>query len=292
MVAVAVVAGVLAAGGGAWWLLSARGRAADAAAAAGQRQLFEVALLAAHEPRAPAACRTKNRATLEALAEAAGRLAGGAPRSGRPQDLEAVTRLEAARESAGSAAEYWYLLGRALLFAGREAASVEEVAKKALEACPDFAAAHNLSGTAGFVSGRDQEALGHYERAVALDRGYVTPRVNRALVLLRQKRVQEALHDLDVVVKEAPGHPDALLVRGQALLLDGAAARALPDLEASVRLAPGNSAAHLLLGEAYSREQRHDEAQAAFCRAKALGNRNAAARCQDDGGAARPGAGP
>jgi tetratricopeptide (TPR) repeat protein len=286
------VVGVLAVGGGAWWLLSARGRAADAAAAAGQRQLYEAALLSAHEPRAPAACRTTNRATLEALAEAAGRLSGGAPRSARPQDLEAVTRLEAARESAGSAAEYWYLLGRALLFAGREAASVEEVASQALKACPEFAAAHNLSGTAEFVDGRNKEALGHYERAVALDRGYVTPRVNRALVLLRQKRVAEALHDLDVVVKEAPGHPDALLVRGQALLLDGAAAKAIPDLENAVRLEPGNAAAHLLLGEAYSRMERHDEAQAAFCRGKALGNRNAAAKCRDDGGAPPAGAAP
>jgi tetratricopeptide (TPR) repeat protein len=275
---------VVAAGGTAWWLLSARGRAADAAAAAGQRQLFEAALLAAREPRAPAACRKANRATLEALAEAAGRLSGGAPRSARPQDLEAVTRLEAAREQAGASAEYWYLLGRALLFAGREAASVEEVAKKALESCPDFAAAHNLAGTAEFVDGRNTDALGHYERAVALDRGYVTPRVNRALVLLRQKRVQEALNDLDLVVKEAPGHPDALLVRGQALLLDGATAKAIPDLEAAVHLGPGNAAAHLLLGEAYSRAERHNEAQAAFCRAKALGNRNAAARCRDDGG--------
>jgi tetratricopeptide (TPR) repeat protein len=286
-VVAAVVAGVLVAGGVAWWLLSARGREAEAAAAVAHRQRFEAELLATHEPHAPAACRTTSRVTLEALAEAAGHLAGGAPRSGRPQDLEAVTRLEAVREQAGSAAEYWYLLGRALLFAGREAVSVDEVARKALETCPDFAAAHNLAGTAESNSGRDREALGHFERAVALDRGYISPRVNRALVLLRQKRVQEALNDLDAVVKEAPDHPDALLVRGQALLLDGATSRAIPDLEAAVRGAPGNAAAHLLLGEAYSRAERHDDAQAAFCRAKALGNRNAARRCREDGGAAR-----
>jgi len=261
-------------------------------AAAAARQRFEAVLIAAHEPRAPVNCRTSRATTLEALADAAVMLEGGAPGGGRPQDGAAVTRLEAARETAGSATEYWYLLGRALLFADRDEAAVEEVAQKAREACPEFAAAHNLSGTARFRAGRDKEALGHYDHAIALDHDYVTPRVNRALVLLRMKRVQEALGQLDAIVKEAPDHADARLVRGQALLLDGATARAITDLEAAVRGAPTNSSAHLLLGEAYKRAERPEEAQAAFCRAKALGSRNAIPLCRSDGGVTPAGGAP
>jgi tRNA A-37 threonylcarbamoyl transferase component Bud32 len=237
---------------------------------------------AAREPLAPESCRTRDRAALSAVHGAARMLDGGAPRGARSQDLEAQRRLEAV-PAAAHEPEYWYLLGRARLFAGAPPATVSDAATRALAGCAGFAAAHNLAGTAAFVAGRTAEALDHYHQAAALDDNYVTPRVNEGLVLLRLGRVPDAVTGLDHVLARTPDHADARLARGQAHLMAGAVDQAIADLEASVRSVPDQATAHLVLGEAYALRKQPADAQAAFCRAKALGNARGAELCHDRG---------
>jgi tetratricopeptide (TPR) repeat protein len=290
VVVAAAVAGCLftAAGAVTWWQLERR-RRDPAASSAGLRRRVDAALVAEREPVPPAACSTTDRRTLALLAPAAELLAGGAPRGARPHDLDALAQLEAAPAPTRAAPEYWYLLGRARLFAGRDAAAVGEAAQRAVGRCAGFAAAHNLAGTAAFVAGRDADALAEYERAAAAQRDYMTPQVNRGLVLLRLGRVPEATTALNEVVSRTPGRVEARVARGQAHLLAGEFALAVADLETAVKNAPDDALAHLLLGEAYGKAKRPTDAQKAYCRAQALGNAAAATLCRRDGGAAAAG---
>jgi tetratricopeptide (TPR) repeat protein len=264
-----VLIAVLVAGGGAggWALLGSRGGkqggaarpgagpakpgagpgAAVAAGAAELRDRLDEALRASDDPPAPASCRTADPAALELLGQAASLVAGGAPDGNRPADVEAARLLDGAGEGAHAAAEYWYLLGRARLQGGADPVDLLAAAERAVELCPDYAAALSLVGTARFRTKRLDDAEAAYRRALALAPAFTTARYNFGLVALEQGHTDEGLAALERVTTDKPDH----------------------------------AAAFFALGVAYTRAGRSDDALRACRRSRDLGNPAAAKACPD-----------
>jgi serine/threonine-protein kinase len=302
VVPAAITALLLAAGGGGLWAVYKPGDsgtpsgnalvAAPDAAAAAQPPPDAAAVVAAPDPRAdldalsaahgepaaPAACQTGDAELLARLVRAATLLQGGAPDGRRPQDVEAV-RLLAAPDH--TAAEYWYWLARARLFADANVAAVAEAAERAIAACPDYAAAHNAMGSALF---RDHpaDAVRAYAQAVTLAPRFAGARFNLGLAQLQQGQLEAALGSLTAVIDDPEAgalRTTALLTRGQAHLMAREPARAIPDLEAARAAAPDDARTLFLLGQAYELAGKPDDARDAMCKASALGHPQAAERC-------------
>ncbi len=237
------------------------------------------ALSAAHdEPAAPAACQTTAADLLARLERAATLLQDGAPDGRREQDVEAVRLLSAPTHDA---AEYWYWLARARLFADANVAAVADAAERAIAACPDYAAAHNTMGSALFRD-RPVEAVRAYEQAVTLAPRFAGARFNLGLAQLQQGELAAALASLTAIIDDpAAGalRTSALLARGQAHLMARQPERAVPDLEAALAAAPDDPRTLFLLGQAYKHAGKPDAARDAMCKAKALGHAQAAEHC-------------
>jgi tetratricopeptide (TPR) repeat protein len=237
------------------------------------------ALSAAHsEPAAPATCQTADAGLLARLVRAATLLQGGAPDGRREQDIEAVRLLS---EPTHTAAEYWYWLARARLFADANVAAVADAAERAIAACQDYAAAYNTMGSALF---RDHpaEAVHAYEQAVTLAPRFAGARFNLGLAQLQQGELAAALASLTTIIDDpAAGalRTDALLARGQAHLMAREPERAVPDLEAALAAAPDDARTLFLLGQAYKHAGKPDAAREAMCKARALGHAQAAEHC-------------
>jgi serine/threonine-protein kinase len=302
LVPAAITALVLAAGSGGLWAVYKPGDAArqntlvsstpdagaaaavlvsDAAAAvpeADPRARLD-ALSAAHdEPAAPATCQTTDADLLARLERAATLLQDGAPDGRREQDIEAVRLLSA---PAHDAAEYWYWLARARLFADANVAAVADAAERAIAACQDYAAAHNTMGSALFRE-RPAEAVRAYEQAVTLAPRFAGARFNLGLAQLQQGELAAALASLTVIIDDpAAGalRPGALLARGQAHLMAREPERAVSDLEAALAAAPEDARTLFLLGQAYKHAGKPDAAREAMCKASALGHAQAAGHC-------------
>ncbi|HWN68901.1 MAG TPA: protein kinase [Haliangium sp.] len=240
------------------------------------------ALITTHEePVAPAACQTRDAALLERLVRAATLLQGGAPDGRREQDIEAV-RLLAEPPPAPGAAEHWYWLAKARLYADADVGAVTDAAGRALAACEGYAAAHNAVGSALF---RDQpaEAATAYREAVNLSPGFARARFNLGLIHLQHGEPDEGLGSLTAIIDDPKAPPalraEALLARGQTLLQMRQVERAVADLERASDAAPGDARVMFLLGQAYGVAGRADAARDAMCKARELGHAPAAEHC-------------
>ncbi|HYF52969.1 MAG TPA: tetratricopeptide repeat protein, partial [Salinarimonas sp.] len=98
----------------------------------------------------------------------------------------------------------------------------------------------NNRGHARERGGDNAAALADYERAIQQDPTYVTAYINRARVLARLGRTDEAIAALDAAIKiEDSGW--ARYERGRLLAAKRDWARSLADLEEAVRLEPGDA---------------------------------------------------
>jgi eukaryotic-like serine/threonine-protein kinase len=238
------------------------------------------ALAAAHEePGAPAACQTGDAALLARLVRAATLLQGGAPDGGRAQDIEAVRVLA---EPPPEAAEHWYWLAKARLYADANAGAVTDAASRAIASCEDYAAAHNAVGSALFRD-RPAEAAAAYREAVALAPGFARARFNLGLIHLQHGDPGEGLGSLTAVIDNPETssalRAEALRTRGHLHLLESKPDRAVEDLERAIAAAPGDARALFLLGQAHTLAGRADAAREAMCKAHALGHAPAAEHC-------------
>lgn len=243
------------------------------------RERFTALVLEHREPPAPASCQTRDPELLGRLIAAATSLRGGRPGGSRPEDNEALTMLSG---PAPEAAEYWYWLAKARLYASdnQGGASVIEAADRALALCESYAAAYSAKGTAEFRSGNDSQAAEEYSRAAKLDEEYLAARFNLGLVQLKTGSVDQGIESLSAVIMRDPKYPDACLTRGQAYLMAREYEHAMRDLERATELKPDSGDAFWLLSQAYERQGRHDDAIKAACQAGDLGHSQAAARCE------------
>jgi len=74
--------------------------------------------------------------------------------------------------------------------------------------------AHGELGYAYFRTGDSVQAMTYYNKAIQLDRRNPYPHVNKAALLLMQKKNRDAQRELDVLVATNPNFIDAYIQRG------------------------------------------------------------------------------
>ena len=108
--------------------------------------------------------------------------------------------------------------------------------------CPESARARLNLGVEWQRLGQRREALRQFERAAALQPGYVSAHYHWGATLLEEGRVAEALVQLETAVRLGPAHADAQLALGNALVRARRAAGAVPHFERSIELQPAADA--------------------------------------------------
>jgi tetratricopeptide (TPR) repeat protein len=270
-----VLVGALAVGGAGEWAALHWSKTDDGGAARARLDALE---LAEGEPLPAANCRTTGARLLDVLTRGASWLHDSTVGATRAQDRDALMLLENAREQ--SSTEYWTLLSRARLVVEASADGARQAAKRAVEACADYAPAYNAVGNAEQRGKQLERAAAAYRRALQLAPDYVAPRYNLGVVALRGGDLAGAVAAFDAVLAKNPQHPRAHLARGQAHLMLEQIPAALDDLEQAALRHPDEAEAWLLLGKARALANTPTLAAEAFCKAKALGNAEAAKLCQ------------
>jgi tetratricopeptide (TPR) repeat protein len=113
----------------------------------------------------------------------------------------------------------------------------ETYLRQALTTLDDPVTHYNM-GLLMSVTGRLDEAVKQYERALTLDPMHVDARGNLAIVLARQGRLDRAVRELMTLVERDPENASARTNLGLLLLQQGRAEQARPQLEEALRLDP------------------------------------------------------
>ena len=132
-------------------------------------------------------------------------------------------------------------LGSCLSDLGRFA-EAEPMLRRALEGMDDAVTRYNL-GLLLARTGRLDEAIAEYERALARDPNHVNARINLATVLARRGELGRAARELARAVEQEPGNALGHANLGLVLAQQGDTARAARALEEALRLDPGLTAA-------------------------------------------------
>jgi tetratricopeptide (TPR) repeat protein len=132
-------------------------------------------------------------------------------------------------------------------------------------------AAHGDLGNAYKELGRLDDALGCYDRALALDAGNSDMHYNRATALQALGRFDAALAGYDAALALNPNDPEARNNRGVALKELGRYEEALDSLDLALAMVPGYADAHNNRGNVYIELKRFDDALACYDTVIALG---------------------
>jgi Flp pilus assembly protein TadD/predicted Ser/Thr protein kinase len=151
-------------------------------------------------------------------------------------------------------------------------------ADKALERCPSAAAAHNVRGNALQKAGKLEDAGDAYARALQFASDYDAPRFNLGVVQLR-RHDPAAIATFSEILRRKPDDPDAYKSRAQAYVNAARYDEAAADLEEGLRRKADDGRAWLLLGVIRDQAKKGD-ANAAYCKAAALGVSEAGLRCK------------
>ncbi|HYG67022.1 MAG TPA: tetratricopeptide repeat protein [Anaeromyxobacteraceae bacterium] len=198
-------------------------------------------------------------------------LAVEALRAGRVQ--EALKEFEAALASNERFPEAHRGLGLVLDHGFGRAADAERAYRRALELRPDYPEAHNDLATLLARAGRLDEALAHFDGALAnmMYREPWVARCNKGQALYRAGRHAEGLSEMKSCVAANPrfcaGHREL----GRIHLDEGRVKEALESFGAYARHCEGTADAHWLLGLARMKTGDVVEARAAFARCEELG---------------------
>jgi protein O-mannosyl-transferase len=120
--------------------------------------------------------------------------------------------------------------------------------ERALAIQPKAADVHGNLGSALLTQGRVAEAEAHFRQALAIQPDSAQAHNNLGNVLLQQGRVAEAIRHLETAVKHQPGLGAAQYNLGTALLQAGRGEEAEAHLRKAVELEPGLAGAHYNLG--------------------------------------------
>ena len=165
---------------------------------------------------------------------------------GRPKEAEAAF-LAALRDNPAHAGAN-HQLGLLALARGDFEAALGYL-EGAVESAPSDPVVHNNLANLLVDSGRPEQAIAHYKKAIKLaPQGYSSAHYNYAKALQRLGRVGAAVRQFERVLALLPDDPQVLCGLGAALLEDGQAAQALARCELAVSLAPGMAEAHNNLG--------------------------------------------
>ena len=252
----------------------------EAASMAARRTELSSLQAAAGDPAPPASCRLRDPAALPTLLDVTRLLAGGRPRTMRPDDLKAVTLLAQVTATHAEQPEVAATLAKALLFSGRASDPVVvDHAEQASRACPDWALPHEIIGRVHLLGGRSAAAMRHFERALARAPEFLRAHYNLGLAALAAKEPVAAAGHFGAVLARDAEHRHARLARGQAHLIAGEHGKAIADLERLTKAHDEDKLGWFLLGGAYTGAKRPADAKRAWCRAGELGHKQAKALC-------------
>jgi tetratricopeptide (TPR) repeat protein len=168
-------------------------------------------------------------------------------------------------------------LGMVLVRSGREPEAVAHF-EAALALNPDDEKAQCNLGTSRLKAGRVDDAIEHLQRAVRIDPGYPEARNNLGTALAHAGRPAEAFAQYEQALRLRPDYAEAHYNFALALAAAGRLDDAVAHYEDALRIEPANADAHNNLGNALAQAGRLQEALPHFERAVQLDPRSAAAR--------------
>ncbi len=253
----------------------------EAAALLAARTAIDAYLDQSGHPHAPEACQTSRSSITDTLRQAADYLKEGVVTGGREADSKALNLLDKQVKAGAQSAEYWALKAQAELQAAGAPEDAIRSAKTAVRLCASWPYAHNVLGNAYQRSGDFKAAVVAYDRAIRDAAYYQAPRFNLGLSQLRLDNTKGAVNTLTALLARKGDHHRARLVRGQALMTLEDFERAAKDIKMAADGLGKNAGAYLLLGQAYTKLKRSTAANAAFCKAKELGDSRADGLCKN-----------
>ena len=127
-------------------------------------------------------------------------------------------------------------------------------------------------------SGKTEEALAEFDRAIALDPYNVQALYGRALIYQGEKQFEQAIADFTAASGLSPQKIEPLLGRATSYLSLDKAKEAAADLDEAVQADPSSAPAWSARGQAYERLGDKTKAAASYGRAVALRPKDEAAR--------------
>jgi tetratricopeptide (TPR) repeat protein len=127
-------------------------------------------------------------------------------------------------------------------------------------------------------SGKNEEALAEFDRALALDPYNVQALYGRGLIYQGEKQHQQAIADFTAANGLTPQKVEPLLGRATSYLATDKAKEAAADLDEAVQADPNSAPAWSARGQAYERLGDKAKAAASYGRAIALRPKDEAAR--------------
>ncbi|MGD1019113.1 MAG: tetratricopeptide repeat protein [Verrucomicrobiia bacterium] len=167
-------------------------------------------------------------------------------------------------------------LGIALVRSGRIQEAIAHY-ERALRLNPDYADAHNNLGLALMSLGRVPEAIGHFEQALTIRPGLAEAHGNLGVALVRSGRIQEAIAHYEQALRLNPHYADAHNNLGLALMSLGRVPEAIGHFEQALAIRPDSTEAHNNLGNSLLQEGRYNDAIAEYGQALRLDPGSAAA---------------
>lgn len=141
---------------------------------------------------------------------------------------------------------------------------------QAVALAPDFIEALNNRGAALLKLQRLELALASFDEAIRLQPHYADPHINRAIALGKLQRSEQALAAFDRGIRLDPNRPEAYNNRGNLFLRQHRLRDALRDYDKALQLQPAFADAFLNRGNALKLLQRPEDAVASYDRAIAL----------------------
>ena len=188
------------------------------------------------------------------------------PEPGRFEEARALS--DRALETDPELAPAWVARGILFLLEGN-AEAAELAGREAQAAAPEDFNGYVLLGEALIEQGEMEVGLTEIRRGVEVGAGHVWARLSLGLELRALARYEDAAREFRKVLEYVPDSPNALNNLGLVLLDAGRSADALPYFRRVMDLYPDDRAA-TNLGYAYFKQNRLDEAVAAFHQAHEL----------------------
>ena len=142
--------------------------------------------------------------------------------------------------------------------------------QRAIALQPSYAPAYNNLGAALHAKGRHEEAIAMYQRALSLRPDYPQAHYNLGNALTDAGRPREAAGHFRIALQTISGSADVHNNLGIALMGEGKAAEAIAEFRTAVQLEPESAASRRNLADALASARRYDEAITEFGRAARL----------------------
>jgi Flp pilus assembly protein TadD len=142
--------------------------------------------------------------------------------------------------------------------------------EQAIALRPNFAQAQNNLGNVLQELGRRDEAILHYERALAADADYAEAHMNLGNVLAAVGRYDDAMRHFETALALKPFYADAQMNLGNLLQILNRDEDAIDRYEKALSLKPDSAEAHMNLAIALRALGRNDEATQRYEMARAL----------------------